>query len=49
MKDNEIAMVLIILAVATHYIDYFLKINSSNSISVGLLTAGITLLNSQKS
>ena len=45
---NGIALIFVLLAIATHYIDFWLGIsNSGNSISVGLLAAGTTLINFQ--
>jgi hypothetical protein len=45
---NGIALIFILLAIATHYIDFWLGIsNTGNSISVGLLAAGTTLINFQ--
>lgn len=45
---NVIALVFILLAIVTHYIDFWLGIsNNGNSISVGLLASGTTLINFQ--
>jgi hypothetical protein len=44
-SNNKTALILIFLAVITHYADFLLGIDASNSISVGLLTCGTTLLN----
>lgn len=46
-NNNTIAFLLVLLAVITHYMDFVLGIPSSNSISVGLLAAGTTLINFQ--
>lgn len=45
MSTNVVALVLIVLSVVTHYGDFSLGIDPSNSISFGLLTCGTTLLN----
>lgn len=45
MRDNLIPVFLIVLAVVTHYLDLGLGVPKENSISIGLLTAGTTLLN----
>ena len=45
---NKVALIFIFLAVLTHYLDFWLGVSSEgNSISVGLLTAGTTLINFQ--
>lgn len=45
VKNNWIPVFLIVLAVVTHYLDLSLGVARENSISLGLLTAGTTLLN----
>lgn len=45
MRSNWIPVFLISLAVITHYLDLRLGIARENSISLGLLTSGTTLLN----
>jgi hypothetical protein len=45
-STNKIAIILILLAVGTYYIDASLGISHNQSISLGLLTTGTTLLNS---
>lgn len=45
MRDNLLPAFLIVLAVITHYLDLGLGVPKENSISIGLLTAGTTLLN----
>jgi hypothetical protein len=44
-QTNKIALTLILLAVATYYLDIGLKIDCENSISLAIFTAGTTLLN----
>lgn len=44
MNQNVIALVLICLAVVTHYLDLYLGVPTQNSISIGLLSSGMTLL-----
>ena len=45
---NAIAIGLVVISIVTHYVDYILGISANgNSISVGLLASGTTLLNFQ--
>lgn len=49
-KINVIAIGLVLISIITHYVDYVLGISASgNSISVGLLASGTTLINFQGS
>lgn len=45
VSSNWIPIFLIVLAVITHYLDLSLGVARENSISLGLLTAGTTMLN----
>lgn len=45
---NAIAIGLVVISIVTHYVDYILGISANgNSISVGLLASGTTLINFQ--